>query len=75
MQTYWSGNIPTEIAGSSSVPMDFSYRGWNGEKPKAEFQKIYGWKISEGVSCTWNTSDDFYGNMFISLEKYSYKGL
>jgi len=75
MQTYWSGNIPAEIAASCSIPMDFSYRGWNGEKHEAEFQKIDGWKISEGVSRTWNRSDDFYMNMFICLEKYNCKGL
>lgn len=75
MQNYWSENIPTEIAGPSSVPIDFSYRGWNGEKPEAELQKIYGWKISESVSCTQNTSDYFYLNMFICLKSHTYKGL
>lgn len=75
MQTCWGGNIPTEIAGSSSVPVDVPYREWNGEELEAEFQKINVWIISEGVSCTWNARNGFYMNLFICLEKYSYKGL
>ena len=44
-------------------------------KTQSRISEIYGWRISEVVSCTRNRSDDFYVNMFICLEEYSYKGL